>query len=71
MMPLKDQEDTIKMALTYSTVLNKAIASVDEKVKLELKNLKTDDNFKLLEHFTGKAPTPQISEDKKVSSENI
>lgn len=71
MMPLKDQEDTIKMALTYSTVLNKAIAGVDEKVKLELKNLKIDDNFKLLEHFSGKAPTSQLTNESKVSSESI
>jgi hypothetical protein len=36
MMPLSDQEDTIKTALTYSATLNKAIGSVDEKVKLEM-----------------------------------
>jgi hypothetical protein len=36
MMPLCDQEDTIKTALTYSATLNKAIGSVDEKVKLEM-----------------------------------
>lgn len=36
MMPLGDQEDTIKTALTYSATLNKAIGSVDEKVKLEM-----------------------------------
>jgi hypothetical protein len=36
MMPLGDQEDTIKTALTYSAMLNKAIGSVDEKVKLEM-----------------------------------
>ena len=51
MMPLKDQEDTIKVALTYSTILNKAIGSVDEKVKLELQHLKTDDTFTLLSAF--------------------
>ena len=36
MMPLGDQEDTIKTALTYSATLNKAIGLVDEKVKLEM-----------------------------------
>ena len=38
MMPLGDQEDTIKTALTYSAMLNKAIGSVDEKVKLEMQH---------------------------------
>jgi hypothetical protein len=36
MMPLSDQEKTIQTALTYTATLNKAIGSVDEKVKLEM-----------------------------------
>ena len=36
MMPLRDQEDTIKTALTYSAVLNKAIGSIESTVKLEM-----------------------------------
>jgi hypothetical protein len=36
MMPLSDQEETVKTALTYTASLTKAIGSVDEKVKLEM-----------------------------------
>jgi len=70
MMPLADQETTIKTALTYSAVLNKAIGSLDEGVRLELQNLKTDDNFKLLETFN-KTQTPLLDNNTKVSSQEI
>jgi hypothetical protein len=69
MMPLNDQEETIKVALTYSAVLGKAIGSVDEKVRLELQNLKTDDDFKLLSSFN-RTDTPLLN-DTKVSSEEL
>lgn len=69
MMPLKDQEDTIKMALTYSGVLNKAIAGIDEQVRLELQNIKTDDDFKLLSSFN--ATSTPLLQDKKVNSEEL
>jgi hypothetical protein len=36
MMPLADQEETVKAALTYTATLNKAIGAVDERVKLEI-----------------------------------
>jgi hypothetical protein len=48
MMPLDDQEATIKTALTYTATLNKAIGTVDERVKLEMQQ-KNVDKFNYIE----------------------
>jgi hypothetical protein len=63
MMPLCDQEDTIKTALTYSATLNKAIGSVDEKVKLEMQQTPVT-SFNYIE-------PPKIKPLLTVSSEDI
>jgi hypothetical protein len=54
MMPLSDQEETVKTALTYTASLNKAIGSVDDRVKLEIQQ-KTAANFNYIESPTHKS----------------
>lgn len=59
MMPLQDQENTIKLAVAYSSTLNKAIGYIEEDMKLELntKNISSIDKL--------------IAQQKKIGSESI
>jgi hypothetical protein len=63
MMPLVDQEETIKTALTYTATLNKAIGAVDDKVKLEMQQ-KTAAEFNYIE-------SPHLKSLLTVNSEDI
>lgn len=60
MMPLEDQEKTIKLALGYTANLNSAISYIDDDVKLELQNMSSINTIENL-----------ISHQKKISSEKI
>jgi hypothetical protein len=75
MMPLKDQEETIKVAMQYSAVLTKAIGGIEQKVRLELENQQPGDQDKLLSSFLSpKLQLGQATADKqseKISSEEI
>jgi hypothetical protein len=66
MMPLSDQEATIKTAITYTASLNKAIGSVEEQVKLEMKR-NQDLGFQYIAQDTNSNPLL----DNKVSSEEL
>lgn len=63
MMPLVDQEETIKTALTYTATLNKAIGAVDDRVKLEMQQ-KSVAEFNYIE-------PPKSNPSLTVSSEDI
>jgi predicted nuclease with TOPRIM domain len=63
MMPLRDQEDTIETALKYSATLNKAIGSVDEKIKLEMQQIPAN-SFNYVQ-------PPKVKSLITVTSENI
>lgn len=60
MMPVEDQERTVKLALGYTANLNKAIGYIDEDVKLELQNMT---NINTIENLIG--------HQQKISSEKI
>jgi hypothetical protein len=62
MMPIADQEETIKTALTYTATLNKAISAVDDKVKLEMQQ-KTAADFNYIEPPQPKSLLTVNSED--------
>jgi hypothetical protein len=65
MMPLSDQEETVKTALTYTASLTKAIGVVDDKVKLDMQKGASTFNYI--------AVTSQADSliENKVSSEDI
>ena len=65
MMPLQDQEETVKTALTYTASLNKAIGVVDDKVKLEMQKSSSTFNY-----ITAATQSDTLIEN-KVTSEDI
>lgn len=66
MMPLSDQEQTIKTALTYTASLNKAINAVDDKVKLEMQK-----NSTLGFNYIAPSDVPSLLSNTPVSSESV
>lgn len=68
MMPLQDQEDTIKTALNYSAVLNKAIGSLESTVKLEMQQ---NAELSKLNFISAKSSAPTLLTNNTVNSEDI
>jgi hypothetical protein len=67
-MPLQDQEETIKIAISYTTALNKAIGSVDERVKLEMQKTAENSAFNFISDMSANTNSLLTN---KVDSEDI
>jgi len=65
MMPLKDQEETIKAALKYNTLLNKGVQSIERQAQEELGRLPSKMNY------IDEIVNNQLKLESKVSGEDI
>jgi hypothetical protein len=66
MMPLHDQEETIKTALTYTATLTKAIGAVDDTVKIEMQK-----KAAIFDYISYQSSPNPLLENNKVSSEDV